>query len=69
MDEDLNISNHMINMTNDITPLELVKLTYGDNVADFNGFPQRIKEVNAVSKRWLRFLNDNFELKRKDVKK
>lgn len=43
-----------------LTPKTLFYLTYGDNIERFNGLDIVQKEVNDVSERWQKFVEENY---------
>jgi len=51
-----------------LTPLKLLELTYGDTPVEFyEGMPVLHQEINNVSKRWQKFVEENYIPKPKDV--
>ena len=43
------------------SPIVMAKLTYGENVEEFNGRDEKILTANQVAARFRKYLKDNYE--------
>lgn len=51
-----------------LSPLKIAELTYGNDASRFNGLEQVVKELNEVSSRWIKFIQENFVPKTEEDK-